>query len=208
LLFTGDFAGNGTTQSLEGYYEGDKLFPWLTRNQLGAMIPSVLKRFPKNDQYARATLGEIVGEERLAAAQRLAVTEFRSGVFLSQADGSYRFTPLPRLAQIAPIMGVVAGDFDGDGKADIYAVQNSSSPYPAVGRFDGGLSQLLRGDGKGHFTPVPATVSGLMVNGEAGSVTVLDIDGDGRSDFLVTMKDGTNLAFRNRGQPVRGEPAR
>jgi hypothetical protein len=102
----------------------------------------------------------------------------------------------------------LAGDFDGDGKADIYAVQNSSSPYPAVGRFDGGLSQLLRGDGNGHFTPVPATVSGLMVNGEAGGVTVLDFDGDGRPDFLVTMKDGTKLAFRNRGQPGRGEPAR
>ena len=203
LLFTGDFAGNGSTQSIEGYYEGDRLFPWLTRNELGAMIPAVLRRYPKNDQYARATLGEIVGEERLAAARRRAATEFRSGVFLSQADGTYLFSPLPRLAQIAPITGVVAGDFDGDGKADIYAVQNSSSPHPAVGRFDGGLSQLLRGDGQGHFTPVPAAASGLVVSGETKAVTVLDLDEDGWPDFVVTRIDGSKLAFHNRGLPGR-----
>jgi hypothetical protein len=208
LLFTGDFAGNGTTQSIEGYFEGERLFPRLTRNQLGAMIPAVLRRFPKIDQYARASLGEIVGEDRLAAARRLAATEFRSGVFLSQSEGTYRFSPLPRLAQVAPITGVVAGDFDGDGNADIYAVQNSSSPHPAVGRFDGGLSQLLQGDGAGHFTPVPAAESGLIVSGEARAVTTLDLDGDGRPDFLVTLKDGTRLAFRNRGLSATGDPAR
>jgi len=211
LLFTGDFAGNGTALSVEGFYEGDRLFPWLTRNEIGALIPAVLRRFPKNDQYARATMGEIVGADRLAAARRLAATEFRSGVFLSQADGAeganagvtYRFSPLPRLAQIAPITGVVAGDFDGDGKADIYAVQNSSSPNPAVGRFDGGLSQLLRGDGQGHFTPVPAAASGLIVGDETKAVALLDIDGDGWPDFLVTRKSGDTVAYRNRGLPGR-----
>ncbi len=203
LLFTGDFTGNGTTQSIEAYYEGDRLFPWLTRKELGATIPAVLRRFPKNDQYARATLGEIVGEDRLTAARRLAATEFRSGVFLSQADGTYRFEPLPRLAQIAPMTCVVAGDFDGDGKADIYAGQNSSSPNPAVGRFDGGLSQLLRGDGQGHFTPVPPATSGLVVSGEVTAVTMLDLDDDGWPDFIVTRNDGSKLAFHNRGLPGR-----
>jgi hypothetical protein len=41
-------------------------------------IPSILKRFPTNDYYARATLGEILGEERLAKAQRFAATELRA----------------------------------------------------------------------------------------------------------------------------------
>ena len=203
LLFTGDLAGNHTSLSLEGYYEGDRLFPWLTRKQIGAMIPAVLRRFPKNDLYARATLGEIVGEDRLAAARRLAATEFRSGVFLSQADGTYHFEPLPRLAQIAPITGVVAGDFDGDGNADIYAVQNSSSSNPAVGRFDGGLSQLLRGDGHGHFAPVPVAVSGLSIGEETKAVALFDFDGDGWPDFLVSRKNGGTVGYHNRGLPDR-----
>ena len=200
LLFSGDFKGTGEEpQLVEAYFEGDKLFPWRSRRDLGAAIPSLLKRFPTTNAYARATLGEILGEDKLAAAQRFAATELRSGVFLSQIDGTYRFEPLPRLAQIAPLQGLVAGDFDGDGHADIYAVQNSYAPIPAVGRYDGGLSQLLHGDGHGHFTPVPLAESNLVVPGDAKALVVLDLDQDGWPDFLVSRNNSTTLAFHNNG---------
>jgi hypothetical protein len=199
LLFSGDFRGDGSMQLIEACYEGDRLYPWRTLRDIGAAIPSILKRYPRFDNYAPATLGEILGQDKLAAARCFAATELRSGVFLSQPDGTYRFEPLPRLAQIAPLQGVVAGDFDGDGRADIYAVQNSYAPIPAVGRFDGGLSQLLRGDGHGHFTPVPVAESGLLVPGNAKALAVLDLDQDGWPDFLVSRNNDTTLAFRNNG---------
>ena len=199
LLFSGDFKGDGSTQLIEGYYEGDKLYPWRTLRDLGAVIPSILKRYTRFDNYAPATLGEILGADKLAAAQRFAATEFRSGVFLSQPDGTYRFEPLPRLAQISPLQGLAAGDFDGDGHADIYAVQNSYAPIFVVGHFDGGLSQLLRGDGRGHFTPVPVAESGLLVPGDAKALAVLDLDQDGWPDFLVSRNNNTTLAFHNNG---------
>ena len=184
---------------VEAYYEGDRLSPWRSRRDLGAVIPGVLRRYPKTNAYARATVGEIFGEDKLAAARRFAATELRSGVFLSQPDGTFRFEPLPRIAQIAPLQGIVAGDFDGDGHADIYAVQNSFAPIPAVGRFDGGLSQLLLGDGHGHFAPVAPAASNLVVSGDAKALVVLDLDRDGWPDFLLTRNNGTTRAYRNRG---------
>lgn len=199
LLFSGDFNGDGALQLVEDYYEGDRIYPWRTRKELGAAIPSILKRYPRNDYYARATLNEILGDEKLSAAQRFAATEFRSGVLMSQPDGTYRFEPLPRIAQIAPIQGLVAGDFDGDGRADIYAVQNSYAPIPYVGRFDGGLGQLLRGDGHGHFAAVPPVESNLIVTGDAKALAVVDFDHDGWPDFLVTRNNSTTMAYRNNG---------
>jgi len=175
--------------------------PWRAFKQLTAAIPSIKKRYPKVNDYARATLVELVGEARLAAAQRFAATEFRSGVFLSQPDGRFVFSPLPRMAQIAPVQGLVAGDFDGDGHADIYAVQNSHAPVPVVGHFDGGLSQMLTGDGAGHFTATPVLTSGLLVPGDAKSLAVLDLNMDGWPDFLVTRNDDSTLAFQNQGRP-------
>jgi len=198
LLFSGDLSGGGSTQLIEAYYEGDRLYPWRSRRDMAAAIPSIVKRYPRNDSYARATLSEIFGEEKLAKARRFASTELRSGVFLSQPDGTYRFEPLPRIAQISPIQGLVAGNFGGD-HADIYAIQNSYAPIPSVGRFDGGLSQLLRGDGHGHFTTVPPAESNLVVPGDAKALVVLDLDQDGWPDFLVTRNNNTMLAFRNRG---------
>jgi hypothetical protein len=199
LLFSGDFAGRGSNEIVEAYYEDGRLFPWRSRTDLGAAIPTALRRYRWNNDYARATLPEILGADRLAAATRLAATELRSGVFLSQPDGRYRFEPWPRIAQIAPADGLVAGDFDGDGHADLYVVQNSYAPAPAIGRFDGGLSQLLCGDGHGHFAPVPPSESGLVVPGDAKALAVLDLDGDGWPDFLVSRNGEATLAFHNRG---------
>jgi hypothetical protein len=144
-----------------------------------------------------------LGDDKLAAAQRFAATEFRSGVFLSQSDGTFRFEPLPRLAQIAPLQGLVAADFDGDGRADIFAVQNSYAPIASVGRFDGGLSQLLLGDGHGHFVPVPPQESNLVVAGDAKALAMLDLDRDGWPDFLISRNNSTTLAFRNNGAAGR-----
>lgn len=198
-LFFGDFKGDDTVQLVEAYYEGDRLYPWRTRKDLSAEIPAIARRFPKNDDYAKATLDEILGEGKLAQADRFVATELRSGVFLSEPGGKFRFEPMPRIAQIAPLQGLVAGDFNGDGHADIYAVQNSYAPIPVVGRFDGGLSQLLQGDGRGNFIRVPLLDSGLVVPGDAKALVTLDFDQDGWPDFLLTRNSGTTLAFRNNG---------
>jgi len=197
LLYSGDFRGNGSNQLIEAYYEGEKVYPWRILRDMGAAIPSVLKKYPRWDQYERAIVSEIVGEDKLAKAERYAATEFRSGVFLSQPNGTFHFEPLPHLAQIAPFQGIVTGDFNGDGHADIYAVQNSYAPITPVGRFDGGLSQLLLGDGHGHFNPVAPIDSGLVVPRDAKALATLDFNQDGWADFLVTRNNDTTLAFRN-----------
>jgi hypothetical protein len=197
LLYYGDFAGTSSSQIIEAYYEGGRIFPRRSRRDLGAAIPSILKRYPRNDYYARATLGEIVGDANLASARRFAATEFRSGVFMSRPDGTFRFEPLPRVAQISPIQGLVACDLDGDGRPDIYAVQNSYSPIPSVGRFDGGLSQMLRGDGRGGLEAVAPLSSGLVVPGDAKGLAIVDLAGSGWPDLLVTRNNAQTLAFRN-----------
>ena len=93
----------------------------------------------------------------------------------------------------------MAADLDGDGHADIYAVQNSYAPIGAVGRLNGGLSQLLLGDGRGHFRAVPPVESGLVVPGDAKALALIDLDQDGWPDLLVSRNSSTSLAFRNRG---------
>ncbi len=198
VLLHGQF-GSGPPQLIEASYEGDKLYPRRTLKSLSAVIPTLRRRFQKNNDFAKATLADMFDADRLAKAKRYEATELRSGVFLSQANGTYRFEPLPRLAQISILQGIVTGDFDGDGHTDIYAVQNSYAPIPSIGRFDGGLSQLLLGDGRGGFHPAPALESGLAVPGDAKALVVLDLDDDGWPDFLVSRNDATTLAWRNQG---------
>ena len=195
LLFEGDFRGGGAPMLIEAHVEDGRVYPRRTKQELAAFLPILNRKYARNDEYAKATLAEIVGEARLAAATRYEAKELRSGVFLSQTDGTFRFMPLPDEAQLAPFQGVVAGDFDGDGRSDIYAVQNSFAPVASTGRFDGGLSQLFLGDGRGGFAPVPPAVSGLRVPGDAKALVTLDLNADGWPDFVVSRNDASTLAL-------------
>jgi enediyne biosynthesis protein E4 len=199
LLFSGDFRGNGSSQLIEAYYEGDKLYPWRTRRDLGASIPSILKRFPRNDAYASATLEQILGPDKLAKADRYAATELQSGVLLAQPGGSFRFTPLPRIAQVAPLQGLVAGDL-GDGLPCLFAAQNSFAPIPSVGPFSGGIGQLLEARGDGLEAVEPAA-SGLVVPGDAKAAVALEVGDDGLPSLVVGRNGSRALAFRNQGMP-------
>ncbi|WP_221030658.1 FG-GAP-like repeat-containing protein [Actomonas aquatica] len=197
VLFHGDFRGRGrgVKRLLEAHYEDGRLLPRRTSKVLGGVIPTVRRKFRSNDDYAAATLAEIVGEDKLAAADRYAATELRSGVFLSQPNGSFAFQPLPRIAQIAPLQGVVTGDFDGDGLADIVAMQNSFAPMPFTGRYDGGVGQFLRGDGAGGFVAVPSAESRINLKGDAKALVRLDFDGDGVPDLFGTRNNGETVAL-------------
>jgi hypothetical protein len=197
LLYYGSFAPGVGAFALETETEGGRVYPRLTRSELAEKVPAVMRKFPRNDDYARATIQDIFSPERIAKARKFAAAEFRSGVFLSQPDGTYRFEPLPRIAQISPFESIVAGDLDGDGFADIYALQNSFGPLPSVGHFDGGLSQLLKGDGHGHFVAVGPKESALLVPDDARGLVEIGLGSEGRPGFIVTRDNASTLAFES-----------
>ncbi len=201
VLYDGVSLDRSAPQLVEAQAEGGHWYPLRDRAALTKVFPSLARRFPTSEAYSRATLEDVFPVATLAAATKYSATEFRSGVFLSQPDGTYRFAPLPRLVQIAPVQSMMAGDFDGDGRTDLLAVGNSYSAIPETGRFDGGVGWLLRGDGRGGFTPVSATGSGFVVRHEARALAVTDLNQDGWPDCIVTRNNDVALAFLNHGRP-------
>jgi len=202
-LYAGVAVDGSAPQLIEAQTQDGHWYPLRTRETMLKAFPSFARRFPNADSYARATLEEVFPATVLNAATKYTATELRSGVFLSQPDGTYRFTPLPRLAQLAPIHGMVAGDVDGDGRADLVFVGNSYAPIPETGRFDGAVGWVLRGDGHGGFTPVPPAESGFVVPGDARALAAADLDQDGWPDFFVTRNNDTALYFQNRSRSGR-----
>ena len=86
--------------------------------------------------------------------------------------GGFRFerveTPLPRLLG----MGVAVGDYDGDGRFDVYV-----TGY--------GRNVLLHNEGALRFTDVTAS-AGVAGGGFSAGAVFGDADGDGRLDLYVT----------------------
>ncbi|MFZ5493757.1 MAG: FG-GAP-like repeat-containing protein [Verrucomicrobiota bacterium] len=203
ILFHGRFGDGGPPLLLEAIAEDGKLYPRRSRNELGARIAGLLRRFPRHDDFARASLPGIVGEQRLARAQRFEAAELRSGVYLSQPAGPHRFVPLPWEAQLAAIQGMVALDLNGDGHTDLALVQNSFAPTPSLGRFTGGLGLILVNDGRGGFRSLDPQAGGLLVPGDAKALVVTDLNGDAWPDLVASRNDRPALAFKHRGLPGR-----
>ncbi|HTU22093.1 MAG TPA: CRTAC1 family protein [Gemmataceae bacterium] len=95
--------------------------------------------------------------------------------------------------------GAALFDFDGDGRLDIYLLQNGGPK--------GAANRLYRQEADGRFRDVSAG-SGLDIAGHNMGVAVGDVNNDGRPDVLFTQYGGIRL-FRNDGagkfQDVTGE---
>ncbi len=195
VLFAGDFDDSGTSRLIEAQYDGGKLYPVRGRSKLAYAFPWLPKKFPTYQAFSHATVEDIFGADHLAKVRKLTANELASGIFVNQGKGTFAFQPLPRMAQIAPINVIVARDFDGDGKLDLFCAGNNFGPEPNTGRFDGGLSVLLKGDGHGNFTALSAAQSGFVITGDTRAAAVVTLPGSTKTALAVARCDGPVLLY-------------
>ncbi len=91
-------------------------------------------------------------------------------------------------------------DIDADGDLDAVLAQNSFSPQRETGHMDGGLSQVLLNNGKGEFSAIEPQASGIQIPGDAKSLSVADLDADGRPDLVFGMNDSATISYLNRSE--------
>jgi len=202
-LYYGDFDGLGEPQVIEAKTTSDGvLLPVRGKSCSQQAIPSLRLKFPTFHSFASSTLQAIYPEELLEKSHRCEAETLHSGIFWNETTPggplTFVFDPLPRLAQLAPAFGSMVTDVNLDGLADIYLVQNSWSPQRETGRIDGGVSLLLTGRGNRQFEPAWPEASGLVIAADAKSLTVCDLNGDGRPDFVAGINDRAPAVFENR----------
>lgn len=200
LIFYGDLDGSGKPHIVEAKLENGTVLPRRGFSCSKAAMPSLGPKVGTFHNFASAALAELYTESRLANALRLEANTLESGLLINDGKAKFSWRPLPRIAQIAPAFGVVLEDIDADGDLDAVLAQNSFSPQRETGRMDGGLGQLLLNDGSGQFTPLDPVASGVQIPGDSKSLTISDIDADGRPDLVFGMNDATTIAYLNRSE--------
>lgn len=199
-VFYGNWSSDGIAL-IEAWQRETNWFPVHNRLWLARAFPEVTGRFPTHQVFANAAVADILGA-RYQNASRLEATELESGVFLNRGT-RFEWIPLPRDAQLSPAFSVNVGDFDGDGLDDLFLSQNSFSAVPenasaeAFSRDDSGRGLWLRGSGRGTFTAVDGSITGIKIHGEQRGAALADFNHDGRIDLCVSQNSGATKLYVN-----------
>ncbi len=199
LIFYGDFDKTGKAHILEANFEGEVCFPRRGFSCTSLAMPMIGDKMQTYTKFASASLSQIIPIDRLSDGLRHRINTLESSVLMNDGEGHFQVVKLPHLAQASPGFGVVLSDVDLDGKVDCYMVQNFFNPQVETGPFDSGLSLLLRGTGDPEkpFEAVWPAKSGLLVPGDAKSLAVVDLNRDGREDFIVGVNNADPQVFIN-----------
>ncbi|KAB7731365.1 RNA-binding protein [Rudanella paleaurantiibacter] len=207
-LYAGDFDNNGFYDAIPTIFipetanEGAprKEYTFHGRDDLIKQMIVMRKRFPLYKDFTTASIDKLLTEEEHSKAMVLEANEFRSMYLENKGvgpDGKAQFAmhPLPAMAQLGPIFGMVAQDVDNDGNLDVVLVGNDYSGEVSIGRYDALNGLWLRGNGKGGFTPTTAAASGFYVPGNAKGLAQLT-DAKGRPLLVATQNRGKLCIFR------------
>jgi hypothetical protein len=200
-IFAKDFDMNGTLDPVASYYVQGESYPICHRNLMLSQLPHLRRKFQTYEDFARASMSDLFSEDELAGAYTAECRYLETACIENLGDGSFRIHPLPIEAQFAPVFGMLANDYNGDGQIDILLVGNYHSSNVKDGQHDAFKGLFLEGDGKANFTPVLARESGFFVDGDAKGMAEITTP-DGSSLLLVAQNSGAMKVFKP-GTPSR-----
>jgi hypothetical protein len=193
-MYVKDFDGNGFAEQILSCYNGGVSYPVPLRDDLIKALPYLKARYLNYKDYALQTVTDIFTPKELAGAVLKTAYTFATSFVRNNGDGSFTVVPLPSEAQLAPVYGILAADVDRDGHMDLLLAGNFDGFKPEIGRMSAGYGLVLRGDGRGSFTPVRAPESGFFVPGQSRDIQrVRTPQGE---LFVVTRNNDRPLIFR------------
>jgi ASPIC/UnbV protein/VCBS repeat protein len=164
-------------------------YPASLRDDAISQMTGMKSKFRNYRSYATATMDKLLTGEQLTGALHLKANNFASAFCRNDGAGKFTLIPLPAVAQLSPLNGMVVDDFDGDANLDIMINANDYGADVSIGRYDAMSGLLLQGDGKGNFAPASILQSGIY------------IPGNGKALVKLRGKNGKYLvaASQNRG---------
>ena len=165
-VFADDFDNSGTLDIVFGYYNQGKLFPYKSRNGSVKQMPFLRSKFKDFHSFGMATLYEVYGEDKLKNALHYSANTFASSYIENLGNSDFKISPLDNMAQLSSVKSIIFEDFDADGNLDLLLAGNSIYTEVETPRIDGSYGLVMRGDGKGEFSPMHPSNSNCYLIGE------------------------------------------
>lgn len=202
-IYFKDFDKNGTKECLTTRYLKDKdgnmkEFPIPQRDLVVDQMPFIKKKFLNYKSFAEATALQLFNDEQKNGLEVLHAEYFKTTLVENRGNNNYVLHPLPPQAQLAPVNGMIAEDFDSDGNLDLLLNGNDFSTEVANGRCDAFNGLMLKGDGKLSFQSVSILKSGFYIPGNGEALVKFRSVG-GKYMVAVSQNKGSLNVFQLKG---------
>ncbi|MEJ7827599.1 MAG: VCBS repeat-containing protein, partial [Segetibacter sp.] len=179
-IYAKDFNNDGNYDAVPTLYlpasqqnHEKKEYPAHLRDDMAKQMISFKSKFQNYKSYANATFKQMFTKEELQGVLKLEANYFSNSLIKNVGNGKFVIVPLPVSAQFSCINGMVCEDFDSDGNLDVMINGNDYGTEVSLGRYDGCNGLLLKGDGKGNFSPQTILQSGVFIPGNGKALVKL-----------------------------------
>jgi hypothetical protein len=164
-IYSNDFDVNGNLDIALGYGENGKIYPVNSFDDNLRQLPVLKLRYKGYEEFARATLPEIFGDQMLKSSLHYIVNTFASCWIENKGKGEYKMHELPNRAQFSSINDMAEVKYKDYSTAFIVAGNLYGSEVETP-RNDASVGLLLISDSKGELKALPPSESSLMIKGE------------------------------------------
>jgi len=197
--YTKDFDKNGSVDLILSCYfkNGDgnmEEYPLHFWDEMNSQSPMFRRMFSRYSEFGTITMKQLFTAEQLEGALVLEANYMKSSYIENLGNGTFALKPLPVMAQISPLNGMVTTDADNDGNLDVLIVGNDYGNEVFAGRHDALTGLLLKGDGQGQFETVLSPESGFFVEKDAKAMVRL-VDLNGGDLFIASQNRGKMKVF-------------
>ncbi|PZR39607.1 MAG: RNA-binding protein [Azospira oryzae] len=171
-VYIDDFNHDGKEDALIGMYIQGVNRPAHPRDDLFLQMPQLKKLYPSYSSYCDVSIDQLLKVTK-TTPKIIQSQTFQTSYLENKGKDGWKLTPLPVEAQVAPVFGIIADDFDGDGHMDAVLTGNSYATEVLTGRYDAFQGLFLKGDGKGKFRPTRIAESGMRISGNVKGLAQL-----------------------------------
>jgi hypothetical protein len=194
-IYAKDFDNNGSVDPVMCYFIQGVSYPFYSKDDLQIQLPFIKKKYPTYVSYANQTITDIFSTEEMKGALLLKATIFESSYIENMGNEKFEIRPLPREAQYFPVYGIESGDYNNDGNPDIILGGNFSGTRVKFGEQDAGKGLMLAGNGKGAFTSMKDSESGLFIRGEVRDIKEVKLS-SGKSIIVFALNNNKARIYR------------
>lgn len=182
-LYSNDFDGNGSIETVLTHYHGNRETAFASKDELAKQMPFLNKKFLFYKDFAKASLEELLGADKLEEATKRHVYELETSYFINDGKGNFFKGTLPMLVQSSSVNDIYLFKNNKESINELLMVGNNFEISTQLGRLDASHGILLKNDENGNMQ----WDQSLGISGAARRIGKIMVNG--KPNFIITMNN-------------------